>query len=398
MLLHPPIKEVLLDSSSPLYSLPPTSTPSKLGEASFMDQNSQPPFPVNKPMEPTTKRSTKLTKMHTTPRCIPLDLEMRTTRECPHEIEEETEFLGKSLQRSKNEDESAHITSSNTTLLSQRKRQTKGKSDQIVSWVESKSVGEMTIAIDTGKKFKKPKIELSVAVIGSAISFVASVDVEKCLENKLKFTLAVFLATILSLLFSTLIMLFSIFYLDKAAYISKYITLSITIVTDHLPATLEKTTPYLISFYQDLCRTLTSETLVWILTFWCLMPSTEGSFQLRFRIKARKKKDCHSTVFERLDGVLPLLHLQHLTCTWRSPILTALPSFPIWSGAGKEGGVSCIMESLVHILFLPQLLHMIQVFSSCAASALPPLQGKKYATALAPFLISQKGQALHKGA
>jgi len=37
----------------------------------------------------------------------------------------------------------------------------------------------MTIAIDTGKKFKKPKIELSVAVIGSAISFVASVDVEK---------------------------------------------------------------------------------------------------------------------------------------------------------------------------------------------------------------------------
>ena len=141
----------------------------------------------------------------------------------------------------------------------------------------------MTIAIDTGKKFKKPKIELSVAVIGSVISFVASVDVEKCLENKLKFTLAVFLATILSLLFSTLIMLFNIFYLDKAAYISKYITLSITIVTDHLPATLEKTTPYLISFYQDLCRTLTSETLVWILTFWCLMPSTGGSFQLRFR-------------------------------------------------------------------------------------------------------------------
>jgi len=36
------------------------------------------------------------------------------------------QFLGKSLQRSKNEDESAHITSSNTTLLSQRKRQTKG--------------------------------------------------------------------------------------------------------------------------------------------------------------------------------------------------------------------------------------------------------------------------------
>ncbi|KAG2576688.1 uncharacterized protein LOC120679850 [Panicum virgatum] len=158
MLLHPPIKEVLLDISSPLYSLPPTSTPSKLGEASFMDQNSQPPFPVNKPMEPTTKRSTKLTKMHTTPKCIPLDLEMRTTRECPHEIEEETEFLGKSLQRSKNEDESAHITSSNTTLLSQRKRQTKGKSDQIVSWVERKSVGEMTIAIDTESKQGKKRL------------------------------------------------------------------------------------------------------------------------------------------------------------------------------------------------------------------------------------------------
>ena len=32
-------------------------------------------------------------EMHTTPRCIPLDLEMRTTRECPHEIEEETEVI-----------------------------------------------------------------------------------------------------------------------------------------------------------------------------------------------------------------------------------------------------------------------------------------------------------------
>jgi hypothetical protein len=93
MLLHPPIKEVLLDSSSPLYSLLPNSTPSKLGEASSMDQNPQPPFPVNKPMEPTTKKSTKLTKMHTTPRCIPLHLEMRATRECLHEIEEETEVI-----------------------------------------------------------------------------------------------------------------------------------------------------------------------------------------------------------------------------------------------------------------------------------------------------------------
>jgi len=37
---------------------------------------------------------------------------------------------------------------------------------------------------------------------------------------------------------------------------------------------------------------------------------------------------------------------------------------------------------------------MIQMFSSCAASALPPLQGKKYAAALAPFLISQKGNTL----
>ena len=42
----------------------------------------------------------------------------------------------------------------------------------------------MTIAIDTGKKFKKPKIELSVAVIGSAISFVASVDVEKMFREQ----------------------------------------------------------------------------------------------------------------------------------------------------------------------------------------------------------------------
>jgi len=45
-------------------------------------------------------------------------------------------------------------------------------------------------------------------------------------------------------------------------------------------------------------------------------------------IKATKK-DCHSTVFERLDGALPLLHLQRCICTWQPPILTALPSFPI---------------------------------------------------------------------
>ena len=158
-----------------------------------------------------------------------------------------------------------------------------GKVDQIVSWAQSKSVGEITVSIDTGKDFKKPKIELSVAVIGSIFSFVASVDLEKCLNNKLKFTIAVILSTILSLLFETLIMLFNTFYPDKAACIYKYMTLPIATITDHLPGPLEKTRPYLISFYQDLCRAITSGTLVWILAFWFLMPSTEGSFQLRFK-------------------------------------------------------------------------------------------------------------------
>ena len=46
------------------------------------------------------------------------------------------------------------------------------------------------------------------------------------------------------------------------------------------------------------------------------------------RIKARKK-GCHFTVFERLDGALPLLHLQHCSCTRQPPSLTTLPSFPI---------------------------------------------------------------------
>jgi len=116
-----------------------------------------------------------------------------------------------------------------------------GKVDQIVSWAQSKSVGEITVSIDTGKDFKKPKIELSVAVIGSIFSFVASVDLEKCLNNKLKFTIAVILSTILSLLFETLLMLFNTFYPDKAACIYKYITLPIATITDHLPGPLEKT-------------------------------------------------------------------------------------------------------------------------------------------------------------
>ena len=57
----------------------------------------------------------------------------------------------------------------------------------------------------------------------------------------------------------------------------------IATITDHLPGPLEKTKPHLIPFYQDLCRAITSGTLVWILAFWFLMPSTEGSFQLRFK-------------------------------------------------------------------------------------------------------------------
>ncbi|KAG2595540.1 hypothetical protein PVAP13_5KG084661 [Panicum virgatum] len=81
--------------------------------------------------------------------------------------------------------------------------------------------------------------------------------------------------------------------------------------------------------------------------------------------QSKEKKDCHSTVFERLDG--------------------------------KEGGVSCIMESLVHILFLPQLLHMIQMFSSCAASALPPLQGKKICRCFGPVPHKSKRSSATQG-
>ena len=44
----------------------------------------------------------------------------------------------------------------------------------------------MTIAFDTGEKFKKPKIELSVALIGSAFSLAASLELEECLKNPLK--------------------------------------------------------------------------------------------------------------------------------------------------------------------------------------------------------------------
>jgi len=194
------------------------------------------------------------------------------------------QLLRKSLQCSKtNEDESTHIASTNTTQFAQCKSQTKGKVDQIVSWAQSKSIGEIKVSIDTGKDFKKPKIELSVAVIGSIFSFVASVDLEKCLNNKLKFTIAVILSTFLSLLFETLLMLFNTFYPAKAACIYKYITLPIATITNHLPGPLEKTKPHLISFYQDLCRAITSGTLVCILAFWFLMPSTEGSFQLRFK-------------------------------------------------------------------------------------------------------------------
>jgi len=55
MLFHPPIKEVLLDSLSPVHSLLPASIPSKLEEIGSMEQNPQPPFPTSKPMEATTK-------------------------------------------------------------------------------------------------------------------------------------------------------------------------------------------------------------------------------------------------------------------------------------------------------------------------------------------------------
>ena len=93
MLFHPPIKEVLLDSLSSVHSLLPASIPSKLEEIGSMEQNPQLPFPTSKPMEATTKKSTRFTKMHTTPRCIPSDLAMRATRSSLHEIEEETEVI-----------------------------------------------------------------------------------------------------------------------------------------------------------------------------------------------------------------------------------------------------------------------------------------------------------------
>ena len=43
------------------------------------------------------------------------------------------------------------------------------------------------------------------------------------------------------------------------------------------------------------------------------------------------------------------------------------------------------------LLFPSSWCHISQMFSYCATSALPPLRGKKYAVASAPFLISQKG-------
>ena len=42
-----------------------------------------------------------------------------------------------------------------------------------------------------------------------------------------------------------------------------------------------------------------------------------------------------------------------------------------------RGPVSWTIESLIHILFLANLLHMSQMFSYCAASTLPPFRGEK---------------------
>ncbi|XP_039817332.1 uncharacterized protein LOC120679744 isoform X2 [Panicum virgatum] len=47
---------------------------------------------------------------------------------------------------------------------------------------------------------------------------------------------------------------------------------------------------------------------------------------------------------------------------------------PLWQ---RRGAVSWTIESLIHILFLANLLHMSQMFSYCAASTLPPFRGEK---------------------
>ena len=103
------------------------------------------------------------------------------------------------------------------------------------------------------------------------------------LEEPSEIALVVFISTITALLWVTLISLFIFLCPEKATYISNPINLTITIIINKMPYNLEKLKPSLISVYQDLCIILTSGTLIWILMYWCLMLSTEGSFQLRFR-------------------------------------------------------------------------------------------------------------------
>ena len=77
-------------------------------------------------------------------------------------------------------------------------------------------------------------------------------------------------------------------------------------------------------------------------------------------------------MFERLDGALPLLHLQRCICTWQPPILTALPSFPIklvWTQATEARNYNSAAVPGSLQFWLPYLL-----FPSSWCGHKPPKQ------------------------
>lgn len=169
------------------------------------------------------------------------------------------------------------------TELGSYVQQRKGKRDQLVLKPTAPAPDELTIALDSGRKFKKPKLELSVSLLGSALNFVTSVDIEKCLEKPLKLVNVVFWASIISFLWTRLIYLFNLICPSKATYISQCIDYPVNAITTYIPNSLQKIKIFLISVYLDTCTTIASGSLIWIFVFWWFLPSTEGSFQVRFR-------------------------------------------------------------------------------------------------------------------
>ena len=112
------------------------------------------------------------------------------------------------------------------------------------------------------------------------------------------------------------------------------------------------------------------------------------------RIKARKKKT--AILLYLKDLMVPCPSCAYNTRPVPGGLQFWLPCllFPSGPVQARKGASLASWSLWFTFCSFPQLLHMIQMFSSCAASALPPLQGKKYAAALAPFLISQKGNTL----